>query len=253
MRYRPLLGAILASCWSLPGAGAAEMHGAHHWTYSGHEGPAHWGQLDAAYATCGSGKNQSPIDIRAHEVRVGQIPSIVFRYQPSALHIVDNGHTIQVNVDPGSAVLIAGKRYELVQFHFHHPSEERVDGNGFDMVAHLVHRDSAGRLGVVAVLLRAGQKNPLIDTLWRHLPAKDHEATAKDVRINPAALLPASHAYYAYVGSLTTPPCSESVRWLVLKTPTTVSAREIATFAARYPNNARPIQRLNGRQVLASK
>jgi carbonic anhydrase len=225
----------------------------HHWSYSGYSGPSHWAQLDSHFATCGMGKAQSPIDIQTHAVQPAALPPLVFRYQPSALHIVDNGHTIQVNYDPGSALLVGGKRYELVQFHFHRPSEEKIDGKAFDMVAHLVHRDAKGALAVVAVPLGSGRANALVETLWKNLPKKEQETSRKDVRINAASLLPEARGYYTYSGSLTTPPCAQGVRWLVLKSRSTLSSHEIATFAARYPNNARPTQLLNGRHVLSSK
>jgi len=230
----------------------AETH--HHWSYSGEGGPSHWAELDAKNAACGTGKTQSPIDIRTNDVHKEGLPALEFRYRPAPLHIIDNGHSIQVNVDPGSSLKVGGKSYELVQFHFHHPSEERIDGKSAAMVAHLVHRDSSGKLAVVAVLLNPGKPNATVESLWSHLPKqKEHQADFKGVRINPAALLPRDHSYFTYTGSLTTPPCSEGVRWFVLKSPAALSKSEIATFAAHYPNDARPVQRLNGREVLATK
>jgi carbonic anhydrase len=249
-----LLIAAAATAAASPHASAPSHSGAHHWTYSGHDGPSHWGQLDSDYRLCARGKTQSPIDIRTKDAQPAALPRLVFNYRPSALHIVDNGHTTQVNVDPGSALLVGGKRYELVQFHFHHPSEEEINGRRFAMVAHLVHKDADGQLAVVAVPLRAGKVNALLTELWRNLPAKgNEEPKTTDLQINAGDLIPADHHYYAYSGSLTTPPCSEGVRWMVLKTPAEISADELKTFAARYPNNARPVQLLNGRHVLASK
>jgi carbonic anhydrase len=234
-------------------AGALARPASHHWSYAGQSGPSHWEQLDSKFAACGTGKNQSPIDIRTRDVHGQGLPALVFNYKAGPLHIVDNGHSIQVNVEPGSSLRVGDKTYQLVQFHFHHPSEERINGKTSDMVTHLVHRDSNGKLAVVAVLLNTGKANPTIDALWSHLPKeKEHEADFKDVRINAAALLPANHGYFTYTGSLTTPPCSEGVRWIVLKSPSSLSKDEIATFAAAYPNNARPVQSLNGREVLAT-
>ena len=225
----------------------------HHWSYSGNSGPSHWAKLDAKNAACAA-KSQSPIEIQAHDARVADLPVLKFNYRPVPLRILDNGHTIQVNYDPGSSLTLIGKRYELVQFHFHRPSEEVVDGKRFAMVAHLVHRDAQGHLAVVAVPLMPGRENRLLETLWRNLPkAKEKEVARSAVKINAASLLPATLGYYAYTGSLTTPPCSQGVRWLVLKTPALVSNREVEIFAALYPNNARPIQPRNGRQVLSSK
>ncbi|HEU0201286.1 MAG TPA: carbonic anhydrase family protein [Burkholderiaceae bacterium] len=166
------------------------------------------------------------------------------------MRVIDNGHTIQVNYAPGSRITVGSDTYELVQFHFHRPSEERIEGKAYAMVAHLVHRSVAGKLAVVGVLLESGAPNPLLETLWRHLPpAKELESARKDVTIDASHLLPADRGYYTFPGSLTTPPCTENVRWLVLKQPVRVSAEQIATFAQRYPNNARPVQPLNARVV----
>jgi carbonic anhydrase len=249
-RFIIMAGALAA----ISGAATLASETTHHWSYSGEGAPAHWAQLDHSYAACGDGKSQSPVDIRTHDIRKVPLPALVFDYKPTPLHLIDNGHTIQVNVDPGSSLQVGGDRYELVQFHFHHPSEERIDGKAFDMVAHLVHRDSKGRLAVVAVPLVAGSENALIAALWAHLPKqKEQVANVRGVTINPAALLPRDHSYYTYRGSLTTPPCTEGVRWLVLKSPSVESKAEIEKFTALYPNDARPTQKLNGRHVLATK
>ena len=244
-----LLGAqlfILASRAS----SAAERH----WSYSGKSGPGDWDKLEPNYATCGVGKEQSPINIDTAQVLGRELPPLVFDYKPSALHIIDNGHTIQVNVAAGSVLTVGGHRYDLVQFHFHRPSEETIDGKSSGMVAHLVHRDAEGRLAVVAVLLQPGEGNPLLSMLWNHLPAqKGGEAAPAGLTIDVARLLPRARGYYAYSGSLTTPPCTEGVEWFVLKSPVSLSADQIATFGKRYPSNARPVQPLNGRAVLSSK
>lgn len=236
-------------------AAPAMVHaGSHHWSYFGKDGPTHWAELDRTYSACGTGKSQSPIDIQTKSVHAAALPPLEFDYKPSALHIIDNGHTIQANIDPGSSLGVGSDRYALVQLHFHHPSEERVDGKKAEMVAHLVHRDSKGKLAVVAVLLNSGRQNAMVETLWQHLPKrKEIEASPKNVRIDAAALIPPNHSYFTYIGSLTTPPCSEGVRWLVLKAPQTLSRQEIASFAAHYPNDSRPLQQLNGREVRATR
>jgi carbonic anhydrase len=221
---------------------------AHEWSYEGALGPTHWGSLKPEYATCGTGHEQSPIDITSTTVTT--LDSIHFDYHAFPLHIVDNGHTVQVNAAPGSAITVGGHRYELRQFHFHHPSEEHVHGHGFDMVAHLVHADSAGHLAVVAVLLTSGAAQPLIQTLWDHLPHEQgHEDAVAGTMINAAQLLPADRGYYTFAGSLTTPPCTEHVTWFVLKHPMELSTAQVATFGHRYPNDARPTQPVNGRVV----
>ncbi|MCH8614851.1 carbonic anhydrase family protein [Sphingomonas sp. SM33] len=231
---------------------SAEQH--HHWSYSGEGGPSHWAELDTKNAACGEGKSQSPVNIRIQDVRRTQLPKLMFNYRTTSLHIIDNGHSVQINVEPGSVLKVGDMSYQLLQLHFHHPSEELINGKRSEMVAHLVHRGTEGKLAVVAVLLRAGQPNSTVEALWNHLPKqKEREAYFKDVLINPAGLLPMDRSYFTYTGSLTTPPCSEGVRWLVLRSPSTLSKHEIAVFSKLYPNDARPVQKLNGRQVLGTK
>jgi carbonic anhydrase len=230
------------------GQAVADEHGAGSWSYAGATGPSSWGKVSPEYATCGVGKRQSPIDIES--AQAARLPAIQFNYTPSPLMIVDNGHTIQVNYAPGSFIIINSQRYELVQFHFHRPSEEHVHGRGYPMVAHLVHKNAKGELAVVAVLLREGKPNSLMSTLWAHIPSeKGHVETVAGEPINVAALLPDKTGYYTFDGSLTTPPCSERVSWFVLKTPTDLSGEQVAAFAERYANNARPVQPINGRMI----
>lgn len=226
---------------------------AQHWAYEGPSGPERWGDLDAEFSTCKAGTVQSPIDIRG--AKAADLPAIQFEYHPSPLKVVDNGHTIQVNYAPGSSITVGGTRYELLQFHFHTPSEERIDGRSNDMVAHLVHRDASGKLGVVAVLIDSGgEPQPVLGTIWKNLPArKNQEAAPANVSINVADLLPRNRGYYAFKGSLTTPPCSEDVSWMVLKTPVMVAESDVAAFAKLYAMNARPVQPVNGRPIAASR
>lgn len=242
---------LLAFSASILAAPRLHAEGEHHWSYSGDTGPAHWAAVEADYGACGLGKLQSPIDIRDSVATKGALPAIAFDYKPSALKIIDNGHTIQVNYAPGSFITVEGKRYELVQFHFHKPSEEKINGKHADMVAHLVHKDGDGNLAVVAVLLKSGQPNRLVETLWKNLPRqKEKEVAVESVEVNAADLLPANRtAYYTFAGSLTTPPCSEGVTWFVMKSPSSVSSGEVARFAQLYPMNARPTQPLNGREI----
>jgi carbonic anhydrase len=224
-----------------------------HWAYEGEGGPEKWGSLSTDYSTCAKGQRQSPIDIR-DGIRV-DLPTIKFDYQPSMFRIVDNGHTIQVAVGGGSITLM-GKTYELVQFHFHRPSEERINGQAYDMVAHLVHKSADGKLAVVAVLLEIGKPNPVIKTLWDYMPLeRNDEVAPTDIAIDLNQLLPPapSRSYFTYMGSLTTPPCTEGVLWMVLKEPMTVSAEQNSIFARLYRNNARPIQPVNGRLIKESR
>jgi carbonic anhydrase len=231
--------------------GAAQESHPPHWSYSGPEGPAHWGSLDPEYSACSLGHTQSPINI-AH-AKPADLPALRFDYKATPLSIIDNGHTIQVNFAPGSTLTVGDKTYTLKQFHFHHPSEEHVNGAGFPLVAHLVHQDSEGHLAVVAVLFEEGEANALINSLWSNIPANKGKAEeVPSVSVQALDLLPAERSYFTYTGSLTTPPCSEGVIWYVLKSHPTVSAQQIATFSKIYPMNARPIQARNGRSILES-
>ena len=241
-------------------ADAADLAAAHraahatehrpHWDYSGAGAPDKWSTLDPAFSTCASGKRQSPIDIR-EGIKVGLDP-VTFDYQPSGFRVLDNGHTIQVNMGLGNAIEVLGRRYDLAQFHFHRPSEERVNGRQTDMVAHLVHKDLEGRLAVVAVLLSRGTPQPVVQAVWNNLPLERGEELAASVTIDLSKLLPEDRRYYTYMGSLTTPPCSEGVLWMVMKTPVQISPEQIAIFSRLYPMNARPVQPLNARLIKES-
>ena len=225
----------------------ARQHAHIHWDYEGEGGPENWAKLDSKNLTCATGKRQSPIDIR-DGIKVDLEP-IQFNYRPSTFRIVDNGHTVQVAVGD-SSISLTGKTYELVQFHFHRPSEEKVNGQRFDMVAHLVHKSDDGDLAVVAVLLERGSENPFIQMLWNNLPLeKKVEVSPPTAIIDPANLLPASRNYYTYMGSLTTPPCTEGVLWLVMKQPVQVSPDQINIFSRLYKNNARPTQPIANRMI----
>lgn len=243
--------AVLAVGCALGYALSARGEGAH-WTYGGHGGPTEWGALSPEFATCRLGKHQSPIDIR--DAKLSELPPIKFDYKPAPLSMIDNGHTIQVNYPPGSSIDVGGKRYDLVQFHFHKPSEEKINGRAHAMVVHLVHKSTDDKLAVVAVLLDAGGTSALIDSIWKNLPKeKGKEVRVANVTIDATELLPASRGYFTFQGSLTTPPCSEDVAWLVLKTPVKIADGEIAAFGKIYPMNARPTQPLNGRAIQSSK
>ncbi len=159
---------------------------------------------------------------------------------------------MQVDVDPGNAIEVLGRRYELQQFHFHNPSEERIDGRQFSMVVHLVHKSADGRLAVVAVLLEPGAANAVVQAVWNNLPLEKGEPVAARKSLDIAALLPEERGYYTYMGSLTTPPCSEGVLWMVMRQPLTVSADQLAIFARLYPMNARPTQQAQGRLIKQS-
>lgn len=233
----------------LASAPASAGH-APHWDYKGDAGPESWGRLKAEFSQCAAGTRQSPIDIR-DGIKV-QLDAVQFDYKPSGFRVIDNGHTVQVNVAGGNSIEVIGRRYDLVQFHFHRPSEERINGRQFDMVAHLVHKDVEGRLAVVAVLLDRGSAHPIVQTVWNNLPLEKGEEVAARPMLDLAALLPTDRSYFTYMGSLTTPPCSEGVLWMVMKNPVPISTEQIAVFSRLYPMNARPIQSVSGRLIKES-
>jgi carbonic anhydrase len=222
-----------------------------HWTYDGDTGPDNWGKLKPEWKTCSTGERQSPIDIR-DGIRVDH-EAVRFYYKPSGFRVIDNGHTVQANLTGGNRIQALGREFELVQLHFHRPSEERVNGKLYEMVAHLVHKDKEGRLAVVAVLLDKGADNPIIQTLWNHLPLERNIEYPASVALDLDGLLPQDRSYFTYMGSLTTPPCSEGVLWIVLRAPAAVSAEQVAAFSRLYPNNARPIQQAAGRLIKESR
>lgn len=224
--------------------------GAHHWGYEGEGAPAKWGDLDAANKACDIGSQQSPIDIGA--TIKSRLPALRINWARSADTIVNNGHTIQLNFAEGSTMTLGETKYKLLQLHFHRPSEHLIGGKNFPMEAHFVHRAESGALAVVGVLLATGGANPVFSRIVSTMPASEGPAVKADARINPHALLPARLGYYRYPGSLTTPPCSETVEWLVLTTPVHVAAADVAGFAKLYPMNARPVQKDNRRYVLQS-
>ena len=232
------------------GAAIGAQPGPAHWDYVGGAGPESWGQMKPEFSKCSSGTRQSPIDIR-DGIKVNLEP-VQFDYKPSAFRVLDNGHTVQVNVGPGNSIDVAGRRFDLVQFHFHRPSEERINGKQFDMVAHLVHKDIDGRLAVVAVLLDRGSAHPLMQSVWNNLPLEKGDEVAARTTLDMNALLPTERSYFTYMGSLTTPPCSEGVLWMVMKTPMPISNDQIGIFARLYPMNARPIQSVSGRLIKES-
>jgi carbonic anhydrase len=242
---------VLAGAWTSL-APAHDHKGGHDWGYGGAEGPSHWGDLKPEFAPCKKGHRQSPVDIS--NTRKTDLPTLQFDYMPSALHIIDNGHTIMINYAPGSFFRVGDKQYQLKQFHFHRPSEEMIHGKHSEMVVHMVHSDQEGHLAVVAVLLEIGADNPLVHELWNDLPKeKEKEDVLDNVQVDLTLLLPADRSYYTFSGSLTTPPCSEDVTWFVLKHPVTVTAAEIEQFGKLYRHDARPTQPLYGRVVLESK
>jgi carbonic anhydrase len=221
-----------------------------HWSYEGETGPHAWARLAPEFAKCGNGARQSPIDIR--DGMKLDLEQITFDYRPSSFRVIDNGHTIQANVGGWNSIRVMGRRFMLVQFHFHSPSEETIDGRQYDMVAHLVHKDNEGKLAVVAVLIERGARQPAIQTVLNNLPLEKGEEIAASTTIDLNQLLPENRKYFTYMGSLTTPPCSEGVLWIVMKQPVQATLDQLSLFARMYPMNARPIQAAGGRVIKES-
>lgn len=231
------------------GAAAAQGHDPH-WSYEGSHGPEHWARVKPEFNTCATGKRQSPVHIQESGTLQGPAEPLQFDYRPTGGSVVHNGHTIQVDLEPGNTMSVRGSSYELLQFHFHHPSEERVNHRSFAMVAHLVHKNHEGQLAVVAVLIDPGAANGLVHKVWTHMPLDSGDRVRLPAGlIDLRELLPTDQRYYQFMGSLTTPPCTEGVLWNVLKTPVTVSREQLKLFSQIFPNNARPVQALNGRVV----
>lgn len=222
------------------------------WTY---EQASRWSDLDPEYAACNTGKEQSPINIS--EAEKADLPPLQLESKSGPLkYVINNRHTIRVNYPPGNGntLLAEGEHYELTQFHFHHPSEEYIDGKPYDMEVHLMYKARDGKVAGVTVFVKPGNANSTIEKVWEHMPQTEGQEEVAGVQISPEGLLPRDTAtYYMYLGSITAPPCTEGVTWLVLKTPIEMSTEQIKAFAKLYPNDARPLQPLNGRVVKRSR
>jgi carbonic anhydrase len=231
-------------------AAAAAQGEPPHWGYEGAIGPDRWGSLSNQYGLCSSGIEQTPIDLA--NGMAAQIGGLTPRFGSTAVTILNNGHTIQVNCDPGSATNIRGTDFSLLQFHFHHPSEHTIAGRRYELEVHFVHRSAAGKLAVLGVMFVPGAAHPVLQTVWDVMPAQERPAAPTGRTINMAAFLPAERSYFRYQGSLTTPPCSEDVLWTVFKNSISCSTAQIAQFSRLFANNARPLQPLNRRFLLES-
>ena len=232
---------VLLLAFSGTGWAQSPATGAHDsWSYHGATGPANWGHLKKAYAVCSNGREQSPIDLPA--TTSSHLPALRLDYRAATARIVNNGHTVQANFSGSERLFVGDDVYRLTQLHYHSPSEHEVNGVASPLEVHLVHADAKGHLAVVGVLFDEGKvPNAAIAALLAGVGASHS--------LDPALLLPADHAYVTYAGSLTTPPCSEGVRWLVMEQHVTASAAQIAALRKIIADNARPIQPLNGRAV----
>lgn len=245
---KKLYAVIGASVLLATTAWASDPHKAH-WGYMGEEGPAHWGDLSDAYETCREGMKQSPINIS--DAPHMDAESLSMSYKATPMDVVNNGHTIQVNYAAGSSMTVDGKTYQLLQFHFHSPSEHTYKGSPYPLEAHLVHKADDGSLAVVGVLIKEGAKdNPVLADVWAHMPREAGGTMKMDsMSVNVADLLPGKKAYWNYSGSLTTPPCSEGVNWFVMDKSVEASAAQVKQFLSVIHENARPVQPLNDRGV----
>lgn len=230
---------------------AAQQAGAK-WSYEGKTGPLNWGHLDPAYRACSEGKEQSPIDIRGAHLNKNLQP-IEFHYVSGGMTLFNNNHTVQVTPAAGSYIVVGGVRYDLVQFHFHHPGEEAVKGKLPDMSLHLVHKSADGKFAVVAVRLNEGNANAVLAGLWPHLPKTDGATDKMSESMSPAGLLPAERGYWTYEGSLSAPPCTEGVRWFVFEQQVEISREQLRSFAALFKVNSRLMQATHGRRIEASE
>lgn len=222
-----------------------------HWSYQGDDGPEHWGELSEQYKLCREGKNQSPVNLVA-DFRV-DLPELVFEYHGTPVHETNNGHTILLRVTPGSYLDVPerNQRYQLIQGHFHSPSEHTFDGKHFAMEIHLVHSNEEGRLAVVGLMIEEGEENAMLNRIWTFMPEQVGESTQSPLTVFEAGVMPPTRNYFSYAGSLTTPPCTEGITWVVLRDPLTASAEQIDRFKERVgPSTNRPTQPKNARTIL---
>ncbi len=241
---------LLAAAALMCSAVQANESGGSHWGYTGHNTPETWGHLSEKYHACSDGLNQSPINI-THSVTDPKHAPLNLAYRQGSNEVVNNGHTIQVNVNPGDTLVVDGKTFELKQFHFHSPSENHINGKSFPLEAHFVHLDKDGNIAVVAVMFKEGAANRDLAKIWKVMPKKAGEKHALKVKDIAADLIPDKQHYYRFNGSLTTPPCTEGVRWFVLEKPLTVSKEQVEQFqhVMHHPNN-RPVQPLDARVIV---
>ena len=242
--------AVMGGLMLCPLCAAESFSDETHWSYEGATGPDKWGDLDPASKLCSLGSQQSPLDIRA--TIKAQLSPLQIAWAKQGDTIVNNGHTIQVNCAPGSTLTTGADKYTLRQFHFHRPSEHAIGGKSFPMEAHFVHHNDGGVLAVIGVLMTTGKPNAAFGKFVATMPTAENAQAKVDAGIDPNGLLPAKRDYYFYEGSLTTPPCSEVVNWLLLTNPIEVAAADVASFAKLYPMNARSVQKSNRRFVLRS-
>lgn len=234
---------------------AKEAHSTHpsNWSYDGDTGPEHWGELDPANSACANGSEQSPINIEFSQVKADKkLEGIQIKYEPTTFSLVNNGHTVQANAKiESNSIVVEGIEYKLAQFHFHTPSEHQFNGQNYDMELHLVHKDANGKLAVLGVMIQERKENEKLESVWDVLPK---EETEKDITVKEPidlqALLPQDQTTFHYIGSLTTPPCTEEVKWVIFEQPIEMSKTQIQAFQEISPDNNRPVQSLKEREMI---
>ena len=223
-----------------------------HWGYDGENGPLHWGELKSAYQTCQTGNRQSPININIKEtIDSNTLDDIFVSYGDVELNIVNNGHTIQVNSDGSSKALLGGKEFKLLQYHFHALSEHTINDKHSAMEVHLVHQSEDGELAVIGIMMNKGKHNNALEKMFELMPKHSDESIKSKYTINANNLLPKDKGYFHYVGSLTTPPCTQIVQWYVLKNHITISNEQLQKFHSLYNGNYRPIQKIGTRKIIS--
>lgn len=248
MRLAAFVGVFIGMC-----AAAGAQTGAP-WSYQGNTGPMNWGKLDPAYRACRDGHEQSPIDIRGAHLNKS-LPPLEFHYIGEAMTVENNGLTIVVHPDPGSYFLDGGVRYDLQEMVFHRPSETAVRGRLDDLDVELLHKSADGKQAVIEVrfAMGVGDPNATLATLWARLPAAPGKTERISDMVNPGGLLPGDRGYWTYMGSLTTPPCTEGVRWFVMEQDLSVSRMQLRQFTQMFRINSRPLQDAHGRRIEANE
>lgn len=243
--------ALVSAQSALAAPKASDAHSASpHWAYDGEEGQSHWSELAPTFAKCAEGRAQSPVDLNTRASAAVGLDNVLFHYHPVTGVEVNNGHTVQVDVGQGDSIELDGARYDLAQFHLHTPSEHRLDGKQYPAELHFVHKDARGQLAVVGVFLDVGAPTAALADVFAAMPTKAGQQKPLAKPLDLASVLPPSAGTLRYEGSLTTPPCSEGVHWVVFREPVTVSEAQLASFKKLYSGNARELQAQNGRMVL---
>lgn len=245
------LTTVAAFCWCAQ-VGASE---AVHWTYKGATGPQHWGELSEEFGSCKWGKNQSPIDIRTENLLEVDLPPVSLDYRGATDSVINNGHTLQVNVSGDNTLTAEGETFQLSQFHFHSPSEHRIDGEAFPLEAHFVHKNEKGEIAVVGLLFQSGEASRDLSMFAESSPREVGKQSSFEHPLSEVLAIPLSNitTYYRYNGSLTTPPCSEGLRWFVIPVAATISAEQISWYIELIGADARGPQPMNARLVLHGK